>query len=651
MAQESPNPAAAAFSLPNPFGPYRVVRRLGRGGMGVVYLAEDTRLGRPVALKVCSVSASDGPALERFRREARSAAALRHRNICPVYEFDVRDGIPYLAMAYIEGPTLAEWMAPRVPLEQRTAAALVARLAAGMQAAHARGVVHRDLKPGNVLMEKGEPVIVDFGLARQAGGQAQLTNKGAVLGTPTYMAPEQAAGESVIGAATDVYALGVILYELLTARPPFDGPAGVVLAQILYGTTAPPRSHRPDLDPRLEAVCLKAMARAPGDRFASMNELARALAAFARGAPAAPPPAPQQAAKAAPPDAAGPGWWATPKPAADTVANQPLTQPTTPPRKPRRSGDRPVGVSGLHVLLVFVCLAALGTVVSLPWWKDLFSGSPGRSEGEKRPVEKPPPDKPDDGDNPSGEPAPELTNSLDMRLVLIRPGSFRMGSLPDDTDRFQNEFAHPVRITRPFYLGTFEVTQAQFEHVMGKGRNPSFFTKEKGGGPNNPVESVTWEEAVEFCKRLSESPEEKKHHRVYRLPTEAEWEYAARAGSTGPYSFSGGAGRLVAHAWFKDDAARKTHPVGGKLANAWGLHDIHGNVAEWCADWFDEKYYEHGPENDPECKTPSDGRVARGGSWSHNARNCRCPNRGSAKPDARFDNIGFRVAVTVGDGK
>ncbi len=613
---ESPGRGAIA-ALPKQFGPYRVVRPLGRGGMGVVFLAEDTRLSRLVALKVCNVSIADKPTLERFRREATSAAALRHPGLCPVYEFDVRDDIPYLAMAYIDGPTLADWMTSRVPLEPRTAAVLVSKMAAAIQAAHARGVVHRDLKPGNVLLEKNSPVIVDFGLARQTGGGANLTKKGAVVGTPSYMSPEQVRGDNDIGPGCDVYALGVILYEMLTGRRPFEGPTGVVLAQILYTPVAPPSKHRPDLDRQLEAVCLKAMAKAPQARYASMTELAKALEPFARATAVGASAPRRRPSKLA---------------SADTEANQPPTQPTTTPRPD--ASAKPLAI--LHILLLLLCVAALAAVVSFPWWKDHLLGS-GRKPANDVVVEPDPPEKPP-------ELLPAFTNSVEMKLVLIRPGSFLMGAPTSDTDRSPDEFPHPVGIARPFYLGTCEVTQGQFERVLGKDRNLSFFKKgkkERAGVPDHPVERVTWEEAVEFCTRLSEMPEEKTHQRVYRLPTEAEWEYGCRADTTGPYNFGGAAG-LGAHAWFQDNALGKTHPVGGKPANGWGLYDMHGNVAEWCADWYDPRYGEHGAEVY---------RVARGGSWSQNARDCRSANRLNRKPGTRYDNIGFRVAATVGAGK
>jgi HEAT repeat protein len=253
--------------------------------MGTVYLAEDSRLSRRVALKVCLDAGANPEALERFRREARAAAALRHPNICPVYDCDVAAGVPYLTMAYIEGPTLADQLARRGAFPPREAAQLVCKLALAMAEAHAEGVIHRDLKPANVALDRrGEPVILDFGLARRTeAASATLTRVGAILGTPAYMAPEQVQGQAeAIGPKCDIYSLGVLLYELLTARPPFLGPVHAVLAQVLYADTPRPSEAVAGLDPHLDAICRTAMAKNPAERYAGMKELASALSASLR---------------------------------------------------------------------------------------------------------------------------------------------------------------------------------------------------------------------------------------------------------------------------------------------------------------------------------------------------------------------------------
>ncbi len=266
--------------LPGPgkmvrFGAYRILKRLGKGGMGSVYLAEDTRLGRKVALKLCNRT-SDPGWLERFQREARAAASLRHPNLCPVHESDVVNGVPYFTMALIDGPPLDQWVDGRGGLSPREAALLVRKLALAMQYAHERGVVHRDLKPSNVAVERGEPVIFDFGLALH--GDKRLTVDGSVLGTPAYMAPEQVKGDvAAMGPACDVYSLGAILYEMLTGRPPFEGPSMAVLSQVMTATPQAPGTLRPGLDPRLEEICLRCLAKEPGDRWPAMADLAAAL--------------------------------------------------------------------------------------------------------------------------------------------------------------------------------------------------------------------------------------------------------------------------------------------------------------------------------------------------------------------------------------
>ena len=274
--------------MPASFGRYRVLKLLGKGGMGAVYLAQDTQLDRPVALKVPHFDAGESPqVLERFFREARTAATLQHANICPLHDVGEIDGTPYLTMAYIEGKSLREFAASR-PLTSRQSALLVRKLALALQEAHKRGVIHRDLKPENVMIDRrGEPIIMDFGLARRTRGQdTRLTQQGSLLGTPAYMPPEQVSGDrNATGPASDIYSLGVILYELLTGRLPFHGDAMAMLSQVLMDEPPRPSSLRPGLEPEYEAICLKAMAKKIEDRYASMAEFASALTDALRARP------------------------------------------------------------------------------------------------------------------------------------------------------------------------------------------------------------------------------------------------------------------------------------------------------------------------------------------------------------------------------
>ena len=268
-------------------GRFELIEVLGKGAFGTVYRAYDPRLEREVALKVPRKGVFDTEEeLERFLREARSAATLRHPNICPVYETGREGDHHYIAMAYIAGKPLASFVAKGKPLGERKAAVVVRKLALALEEAHRKGIIHRDLKPSNIMIDqRGEPVIMDFGLARRAGADdAQLTQTGQILGTPAYMPPEQACGElEAIGPASDVYSLGVILYELLCGQRPFQGSVAHLVAQILCGQPEPPSALRPELDPRLNAICLKAIAKAPEDRFGSMREFAEALTEHLRG--------------------------------------------------------------------------------------------------------------------------------------------------------------------------------------------------------------------------------------------------------------------------------------------------------------------------------------------------------------------------------
>jgi formylglycine-generating enzyme required for sulfatase activity len=231
-----------------------------------------------------------------------------------------------------------------------------------------------------------------------------------------------------------------------------------------------------------------------------------------------------------------------------------------------------------------------------------------------------------------------------MKLVLIPKGTFMMGSPESEQGRNENETQHEVTISKDYYLGVYEVTQAQYEKVMGK--NPSHFQGAIVGNENAdlPVENVSWDDAVEFCKKLSDLPEEKKTGREYRLPTEAQWEYACRAGSKTAYSFDDEEGLLPEYGWFKRNSSNRTHTVGLLEPNAWGLFDLHGNVWEWCSDRHGE--YLKGAVSDPTGPCEGSNRVIRSGGWYGEAALCRSALRRGHVPSIRLNSIGLRVALS-----
>ena len=678
--------------LPSPFGRYEIVRELGRGGMGAVYLAHDSQLDRPVALKVPHREvAQNRDVRERFLREARAAARCHHPNFCPIHDIGEVDGLPYLTMAYIEGGTFASTIEQGKPWDQRRAAEVVRQLALALAEAHRQGVVHRDLKPANVMIDaRGGLVIMDFGLARRfEADDPTLTAAGAVMGTPGYMPPEQAEGRhKEVGPRSDVYSLGVILYELISGRRPFEGSVVRVLAMILTAEPPAPSSLHPGVSSALEKVCLKAMAKEVPARYVSMDEFAGALQAWLD------------------------------EPALDIGSKLPRSTvgwQAMPATRPMRTWIAAVAAFAALLIGIIIYVAADGGRIRADDpITDVRRGDgpapnvvPGSaSSKEPRPAQPPPPTvavnipKPSDPSPPpepltkTARPTSEadgrfITNSLGMKMMLIPEGVFPMGSDPSDSDASKGEAIgrdkHQVQITRPFYLGATEVTVGQFRQFVekttyktdvekdgkgGKGWDEGYrtflqdpkYTWRSPGFPQTdvqPVVLVSWNDAVAFCDWLS-----KKERQTYRLPTEAEWEYACRAGQATRFWFGGNMEDLATAGNVADASAKGiypsstysinakdgyifTAPVGSFRPNAFGLFDTHGNVWEWCADWYAEDYYSKSPAADPmnSSPPPSNGcRVIRGGSWCSDRRYCRSANRGWCPPGAREVDIGFRVA-------
>jgi serine/threonine protein kinase len=323
------------------FGNYELLEEVAQGGMGIVYKARQPGLERVVALKmILSGQFARKADVERFYQEARAAARLDHPHIVPIYEIGQHEGQHYFTMAFIEGDSLTGMVLKKGPVPPREAATLVASVADGVQFAHTHGIIHRDLKPDNVLLDRqGRPRVTDFGLAKQLEAGGGLTSPGQILGTPSFMAPEQARGDrDVVGPAADIYALGGILYFMLTGKPPFNGSTLTdVLYQVAHEEPQPPRQHNPAIPPDLEAICLKCLHKDPTQRYPNAGAVAEALRFWAAG----------QTIPSTTPSTAAAG---------STSSAQAVPVPASPSRRPTRR--RLALAGGLAVLVAGItCLA------------------------------------------------------------------------------------------------------------------------------------------------------------------------------------------------------------------------------------------------------------------------------------------------------
>jgi formylglycine-generating enzyme required for sulfatase activity/tRNA A-37 threonylcarbamoyl transferase component Bud32 len=622
-------------------GRYEILSAIGRGGMGMVYKARDQFLhGEVVAIKVMRPDAMRDPEqARRFRSEILLARKVRHRNVCGIYEYNHDGGLEFIAMELIEGKDYRQILREQGRLPPAEAFAVAIQIAEGLEAVHEAGIVHRDLKTPNVMRDsRGIVRLMDFGIAKSLGTDSGGgTATGAILGTPEYMSPEQVRGER-IDARCDLYSMGVLTWELFTAHVPFQGETPVATLFMHVQEPPPFDSDSGRLLPGpLVPVLRKALAKDRDRRYQSAREMIDALRDAER----------QTAAAVSAPQTLSAGATLVVHEEPGTMSTAPtrgrLPPPPAPPPPPRAS----VPVAAIAAGILAVTVAVLLGVYLL---------------------------------HERAAPTPRLAvtrNALDgLDRVLIPAGSFQMGCVPSDTECTAEERpAHPVGITRPFLLGRTEVTVEAFgRFVKATGyqttaekpsadlglelettgqkldwRHPGFAQE-----PRHPVVLVSWDDASAFCTWSKG-----------RLPTEAEWEYAARGGRAAKYVWGDESIPLVRgrkHANLRDETARRqypewnifagyddgfvrTAPAGSFEANAFGLQDMAGNVWEWCADWFDGSYYAQKVASDP--KGPAEGRerVRRGGAWDSAPLPARLSNRVGAPPASRDDNTGFRCAA------
>jgi serine/threonine protein kinase len=624
---------------------YVLLDLLGEGGMGRVFKARDARMGREVALKIIRKEKLTNPAAAaRFKTEIEAAGRMRHPNVVSAFDAEV-GGVHFYVMELIDGTDLTRLVRDRGPLPVQEACEYVRQAALGLQHAFEHGLVHRDIKPSNILVtHDGKAVkLVDLGLARVQEplleGANRVTQEGFVIGTPDFLAPEQARNPGGVDVRADLYALGATLFYTLTGKVPYDGATPT--EKLLKHVTNPPPALlplRPDAPPQLEQLIHWCMAKRPEDRPQTPLQLAMALQPFCPRLPgtgAFPVPPPRQPAE--PPPQAPP----VPEPPRSSQAFQlPAEEADAEPvrRRARRSrfpvGLVLVGLGGLFLVAVF-SYAGYRVIV--------------------------------------GSRLPEVetfTNSVGMKMVKIDGGMFKMGSPPTEPGRPEprpnlpddEAPVHEVTIRGPFLISATEVTHGQYIQVTGGSPPGSAVVRRAASASEHPVEFVTYDDALGFCQQLTEKEKDKAYSRpgwAYRLPTEAEWEYCCRAGTDGPfwtgptliarrqalYTPTGDERESVLEGGSAPGAGVEGIP--GRVAqfdpNPWGLYDTHGNVAEWCLDWYKRGYPGDAPRDNPLGPASGDKRVVRGGSFKDPASACRSAARTGVRPNERRETVGFRV--------
>ncbi|MBI1371567.1 MAG: SUMF1/EgtB/PvdO family nonheme iron enzyme [Phycisphaera sp.] len=713
-------------------GDYVVIDKIGQGGMGAVYRARHRVMHREVAIKVLPPSiADDDQAMQRFLREVRAAGKLLHPNIVTAYDAGHTDDLLYLAMECVDGKDLGAILHETdTPFTPDQTIDYIIQAAQGLSYAHKHGVIHRDIKPGNLLLNhEGVIKILDMGLARieheMAGGEYQtLTQTDASMGTAAYMPPEQGMDAKSVDQRGDIYSLGCTMFRLLTNRYPYyrDTPLGTMMAHV----QEPIPSLPDDMPAGLDDVFRKMVAKEPDGRYDTCEDLIAALETVKRGGkPAVPDLANIPVARRArheptpmpdPTDSDGPppsqSDLSDSKPGTLTdLANVAASVDAKPPSgaahaAPRKKSGMTLWV-GLAAGVAIIVMPLTIMFMSSGTPKDAHPSPPTVKGGDETiapdptrqpghtgtrqdphqiPVDTPTPST----TTPTTSPTPpsgflarapfdadqakayqqdfaklvgvpvQIESQRDVKLVLIPPGSYPTGMAghPEWTPR-------NVTVTRGFYIGVTEVTINQFrqfivnskyktQQLLGQAKAPNgkYWPAAVVGwahppndpdiSANAPVTYVTYKDAVAYCEWLSQ-----KEGKRYRLPTEAEWELACRAGSTNRFWFGNDHKQLPETDWVNDNAKGKLQAVSRKTPNPWGVYDVQGNAWEWMTDFKGVR--PGGNLVDPKGPDSGEFRVVAGGGFDTNiaSPDLGCGRRMAYWPDYANYGLGFRIVMEL----
>ncbi|MBN1969923.1 MAG: SUMF1/EgtB/PvdO family nonheme iron enzyme [Candidatus Delongbacteria bacterium] len=525
---------------------FEIKQKLGQGGFGSVYKVWDRNLDILKALKVISREFyNDDEVIYDLKHEAKILIKLKHENILYFYDIHFEGDCKYLDMEYIDGDNLVriKLSYPGKKITEEKALELIRQICQGMIYIHDHNIIHKDLKPHNIMIDShGTVKIMDFGISETFRTSMSRIKETSKSGTPAYMSPEQLIGEDV-GKESDIWSFGIMLYELLSGKQVFTGESrNDVLMQIERRKEYKPIESISD---KLNTLLEKCLRYDYKDRFGSFKELLDFM---------------------------------------DSTESEPLKSTLTEKPAPATSTDRIIMKPSKSILT----------------------------------------------DN----------------MVFVEGGEFEMGDTFGDGEDYEKP-VHKVFVDS-FLIGKYPVTKKEYEEIMGKVR---YLIQ----GEDHPVD-VSWYNAVEFCNKLSiregltpcynGSGYKIKcdfNANGYRLPTEAEWEYAARGGNKSRgYKYSGSSD-LDAVGWYNDNSENKTHPIGQKEPNELGIYDMSGNVSEWCWDLGDDDYYKDSPAKNPQGSTTGSRRVARGGCWFRIPAYCRVSSRIGVYPDYSRADLGFRL--------
>jgi serine/threonine protein kinase len=530
---------------------YHIQRELGRGGMAIVYLAEHQLLHNKVAIKVLNDDyVRNSNIRNRFLSEARNMARMAHTNIIKVTDLIEEGDTVAFVMEYIEGETLKDYLERKGKLGDNEIKSIFSQMLDAVGYVHEQKLVHRDIKPSNFMITpSGKVKLMDFGIAKNtdsSSAEYTQTGTGVQMGTPMYMSPEQIKSTKAVTSSTDIYSLGVLLWQMVAGRKPYNQEElSVPEIQVSILKAELPKTGQKTWDLLIQ----KATAKEAEKRYVSCHSFKEAISNSHNG------------------------------PSDHTVVDAPDFEQT---------------------------------VVE-----------------KQRPAVK--------------------TDAHGIEFIWVEGGTFEMGSPQNQVNRENDEIQHRVTLDG-YYMAKYPVTQAQWVKVMGS--NPAYF---QANGSDCPVERASWKDCQQFIEKINQQL-----GCNYRLPTEAEWEFAARGGiKSKGYKYSG-SDNIDEVAWYAGNRCVEiekstfigllkkmekqylgTHPVGKKKSNELGIYDMSGNVWEWCADWYGD--YPTAAQTNPQGPLSGSNRVFRGGGWHSDALHCRSADRFSITPVNRYNFVGFRL--------